>query len=95
MLFGRGSTGGVVNQVSKQPSLMEGHEVQAIGGSGSYFRTVGDFNFRTSPTSAFRLGTMTTTADNHGNRIDKYGIAPTFRWGINTRQRVLASATTT
>jgi catecholate siderophore receptor len=84
MLFGRGSTGGVVNQVSKQPSLMEGHEVQATAGSGRYFRTVGDFNFRTSPTSAFRLGTMTTTADNHGNRIDKYGIAPTFRWGINS-----------
>jgi catecholate siderophore receptor len=84
MLFGRGSTGGVVNQVSKQPSLMEGHEVQATAGSGRYLRTVGDFNFRLSPTSAFRLGTMTTTADNWGNSIDKHGIAPTLRWGINT-----------
>ena len=31
MLFGRGSTGGVVNQVSRQPSLMEGSEV-IVGG---------------------------------------------------------------
>ena len=27
---------------------------------------------------------MTTNADNDGNTIDKYGIAPTFRWGIGT-----------
>ena len=27
---------------------------------------------------------MTTNADNYGNTIDKYGIAPTFRWGIGT-----------
>jgi catecholate siderophore receptor len=27
---------------------------------------------------------MTTTADNYGNKVDKVGIAPTFRWGIGT-----------
>ena len=34
MLFGRGSTGGVVNQVSKQPVLANVNEVSVIGGSG-------------------------------------------------------------
>ena len=34
MLFGRGSTGGVVNQVSKQPILANVSEVQTIAGTG-------------------------------------------------------------
>jgi len=47
-------------------------------------RLTGDFNVKTSETSAFRLNAMTTNADNYGNNIDKYGISPTFRWGIGT-----------
>ena len=53
-------------------------------GSGSYLRMTGDFNLKTSETSAFRLNAMTNTADNYGNFIGKVGIAPTFRWGIGT-----------
>ncbi|MEP7303189.1 MAG: TonB-dependent receptor, partial [Caldimonas sp.] len=84
MLFGRGSTGGVVNQVSKQPLLTHINEVSTTLGSGSYLRFTGDFNIKTSETAAVRLNAMTTSADNYGNRIEKYGIAPTFRWGIGT-----------
>jgi catecholate siderophore receptor len=84
MLFGRGSTGGVVNQVSKQPLLTNISEVSLSAGSGNYLRTTGDFNMKTSDTSAIRINAMMNTADNHGNKIDKQGIAPTFRWGINT-----------
>src|SRR3990167_8278814 len=47
MLFGRGSTGGVVNQVSKQPFLMTQHEVEATVGTGSEVRLTGDFNIKT------------------------------------------------
>ena len=60
MLFGRGSTGGVVNQVSKQPVLADRNEVSVIGGSGNYFRTTGDFNLQTSETSALRHGSRPT-----------------------------------
>ena len=84
MLFGRGSTGGVVNQVSKAPLLTNINEVSASVGSGSYLRMTGDFNLKTSETSAVRLNAMTNTADNYGNFVDKVGIAPTFRWGIGT-----------
>ncbi len=84
MLFGRGSTGGVVNQVSKQPLLADVHEVSATVGNGKYVRATGDFNLKTSDTSAVRLNVMRTQADNFGNGVDKYGIAPTFRWGIGT-----------
>ena len=47
MLFGRGSTGGIVNQVSKAPLLANINEVSSSIGSGSYLRLTGDFNFKT------------------------------------------------
>ena len=84
MLFGRGSTGGVVNQVSKMPFLNNASEVDITAGTGSYGRITGDFNLKTSETSALRLNTMLTQADNYGNKLDKQGLAPTLRWGIGT-----------
>ena len=92
MLFGRGSTGGVVNQVQKQAVLADTHEVNFTGGSGSFLRFTGDFNVKTDETSALRLNVMKTDADNYGNRIDKQGLALNYRWGIGTRNEVSASA---
>src|SRR5215203_4994825 len=60
MLFGRGSTGGIVNQVSKQPLLTYVSEVSTTVGSGSYLRLTGDLNIKTSETSAVRLNAMNT-----------------------------------
>ncbi len=91
MLFGRGSTGGVVNQVNKVPLLTNVNEVTATAGSGSYLRGTGDFNFKLDETSAVRFNTMFTTADNFGNKIDKQGIAPSFRFGIGTPDEVTLS----
>ncbi|HYE71167.1 MAG TPA: TonB-dependent receptor plug domain-containing protein, partial [Aquabacterium sp.] len=47
MLFGRGSTGGAVNQVSKVPRLINEHEVTTTIGNHRYGRITGDFNFHT------------------------------------------------
>ncbi len=85
MLFGKGSTGGVVNQVSKQPFLMDQHEVDYTIGNGDLHRLTGDFNFKVGEESAFRLNAMVHDADNWGAKQRKWGIAPTFRWGIGTR----------
>jgi catecholate siderophore receptor len=85
MLFGRGSTGGAVNQVNKQPALMNQNEVSATIGNGGYLRATGDFNLKTGENAAVRLNAMVNQAENGGNGIDKTGIAPTFRWGIGTR----------
>ncbi len=85
MLFGKGSTGGVVNQVSKQPFLMNQHEAQVTLGSGGEKRVQGDFNWQTGQDSALRLNVMGQDADNWGARQRKWGVAPTFRWGIGTR----------
>ena len=87
MLFGRGSTGGAVNQVSKLPRAMTEHQVDLTLGNHAYGRLVGDFNFRLGEDAALRLGAMVTKADNNGagSSIDKQGAAATLRWGIGTR----------
>ena len=85
MLFGKGSTGGVVNQVNKAPLLIDQHEASYTLGTGSEHRLTGDFNWKTSENAALRLNAMVHNANNHGARQDKRGIAPTFSWGIGTR----------
>lgn len=85
MLFGKGSTGGIVNQVSKQPFLMNQHEATYTLGTGQEHRLTGDFNLHTGENAALRLNAMVHDADNHGAEQKKLGIAPTWRWGIGTR----------
>ncbi|MBI2768527.1 MAG: TonB-dependent siderophore receptor [Burkholderiales bacterium] len=84
MLFGRGSTGGVVNQVSKKPLLADQTDVVGTVGTGGYYRTTADFNIRTGETSALRINAMYNKAGNGGANIDKRGIAPSFSWGLDT-----------
>ncbi|NDY94040.1 TonB-dependent receptor [Ideonella livida] len=84
MLFGRGSTGGVVNQVSKQPFAMDQHEVALTVGSGNDKRLTGDFNLGMGENAGLRVNAMVQQADNWGASVDKKGIAPTYRWGIGT-----------
>ncbi|MCW5636921.1 MAG: TonB-dependent siderophore receptor [Rubrivivax sp.] len=94
MLFGRGSTGGAVNMVTKLPRLVTEHQVDVTMGSHGYLRAVGDFNLVLSPGMALRLGTMATEADNNGagSGISKSGIAGTLNWGIGERHELSMSA---
>jgi catecholate siderophore receptor len=87
MLFGRGSTGGAVNQVSKTPRLMDENQVDLTLGSHNHKRLVGDFNKQTGESAALRLNVMKTQADNDGkgNSLDKEGLAGSYRWGIGER----------
>ncbi len=85
MLFGKGSTGGVINQVSKQPFLMDQHEVTTTVGTGRELRLTGDFNLKTGDDAALRLNAMAQNADNFGARDNKRGFAPTYRWGIGLK----------
>lgn len=93
MLFGRGSTGGAVNQVSKTPRLINEHEVTTTLGSHNYGRITGDFNLQTGENAALRLNAMATKADNNGagSSIDKRGIAAAYRFGIGTADEFSAS----
>jgi catecholate siderophore receptor len=93
MLFGRGSTGGAVNQVSKVPRLITEHEVTTTLGSHNFRRVLGDFNVKTGENAALRLNAMVTKADNNGAgaSIDKKGLAAAYRLGIGTADEFLAS----
>ena len=86
MLFGRGSTGGAVNQVNKQPLLKDASEVNLTLGNSKYRRATGDFNIKTADDAALRLNLMTNTADNNGagSSIDKQGLAAAYRFGIGS-----------
>ncbi|MET0335604.1 MAG: TonB-dependent siderophore receptor [Rhizobacter sp.] len=90
MLFGRGSTGGVVNQVTKKPELADLNQLDLTAGTGEYVRSAADFNVRTGETSAFRVNAMNNTAKNGGAKIDKHGIAPTYSYGIGTPDQFTA-----
>lgn len=94
MLFGRGSTGGAVNQVSKEPFLMNQNQIDATVGSGGYARVVGDFNVRTGDNAAFRLNAMWNGSDafgTYGAGLDKKGVAAAYRFGIGTADEFLVS----
>jgi catecholate siderophore receptor len=88
MLFGRGSTGGVINQVSKQPRLITEHEVNATVGTKGYQRYQGDFNFKLGDDAAFRINAMATDGDGRGENASasthRRGLAMDYRFGIGT-----------
>jgi catecholate siderophore receptor len=88
MLFGRGSTGGVINQVSKQPRLITEHEVNATVGTKGYQRYQGDFNFKLDDDAAFRINAMATDGDGRGENASasthRRGLAMDYRFGIGT-----------
>ena len=90
MLFGRGSTGGAVNQVSKQPRLLPRREVTIGIDDESVVRLAGDFNETVGAEAAFRINVLNEEGERHGIRVDKPGIAPTLRWGIGTRDEFSA-----
>src|ERR1700679_3627185 len=54
-LFGRGSTGGAINQVSKAPFLAPAAVVTANLGTNSLYRMSADINEPIAPTSAIRV----------------------------------------
>src|SRR5262245_13493365 len=86
MLFGRGSTGGVINQVSKLPSLTPFATATTIVGTQPTYRATADYNHPIDETSAFRLAAMAqyyhSTRDIMENKDG--GIAPSLRLGIGT-----------
>lgn len=91
MLYGRGSTGGIINQASKQPTLFSANEIALTLGTSQYFRGTADLNVRTGEDAAFRVNAMLTEAGSDrspgatGPSSSRMGVAPTFRWGIGTR----------
>ncbi|WP_338862378.1 TonB-dependent siderophore receptor [Mycetohabitans rhizoxinica] len=94
MLFGRGSTGGVINQVSKKANLTRSAEVSGTVGMGDNYRTTVDVNQPISDTAAVRVNafgqSVGTTRDAMRNK--DFGIAPQVRLGIGAPTEITLSA---
>ncbi|WP_316156635.1 TonB-dependent siderophore receptor [Cupriavidus sp. BIC8F] len=95
MLFGRGSTGGVINQVSKKPTLKAATEVTGSVTTNGLVRATADYNTPTGDTSAFRISAMAqdgkpSTRDEM--TVRDFGIAPSWRTGIGTSTEITLSA---
>ncbi len=94
MLFGRGSTGGVINQVSKQATLKPLTEVSSTIGTNDRYRATLDVDRPLGDHAAFRLNafgqSLGSTRDEMMNK--DYGFAPELRFGIGTPTEVTISA---
>ncbi|HET6197552.1 MAG TPA: TonB-dependent receptor plug domain-containing protein, partial [Acetobacteraceae bacterium] len=87
MLFGRGSTGGVINQVLKKPSLKAASEITGAVTSNGLVRSTIDVNLPTSEHAAFRGNAMIQkgNASTRGQTdLFDFGFAPSYRMGIGT-----------
>jgi len=86
-LFGRGSTGGVINLVSKTPQLYPVDDVSLTGGTNAELRGTADVNLVLDDTSAFRVDVMGQRNNVNGRpfvRNQRWGIAPSLAFGIGT-----------
>ena len=80
LMFGRGSTGGVINQVSKIANREQSGEVAVTLGSFSQKRATADVNFRTTESSAVRVIGLYEDSDSFRfpREVEKRGFAPSF-----------------
>ncbi len=94
MLFGRGATGGVIDQVSKSPSLSAGGEVDVAADSHGTVRTSVDANHPLSATAAFRVEAMAQDVRFSRETLHNrdVGVAPSLKLGIGTPTEVTLSA---
>jgi catecholate siderophore receptor len=93
LTFGRGSTGGVINQSTKVPDLYGRKEVGLSLGSNGEKRLTGDLNLQMSDTSAFRLNLLGENSDTYRDTVEnkQIGVAPSLKFGIGTPTEVTLS----
>jgi len=95
--FGRGSTGGVINQVSKAPATDKFVNINTQVGTDMTRRVTADINEPFpdfAEGSAFRLNIMGTEAGVAGRPYDenrRFGIAPSLPFGMNSPTRLTVS----
>ncbi|HWD50475.1 MAG TPA: TonB-dependent siderophore receptor [Rhizomicrobium sp.] len=86
-LFGRGSTGGVINQVLKTPQLYPILDAMITGGTNNEGRATVDANYVLGDTSALRVNGMWQINDVAGRPYvhnQRWGFAPSIAFGIDT-----------
>jgi catecholate siderophore receptor len=94
VLFGRGSTGGVINQVTKAPTLAPLYSATAQVGTNSLLRGTADVDQPLGPTSAIRLNAMDESSDVADRDVahnERWGIAPSYAIGLGTPTTLVVS----
>lgn len=81
VLYGRGSSGGLINRVTKKPKFNETTgEITLGAGSYGYQRTTADLNAAVSDTVAFRLNAALEDSDSYRDQqfTKRHSIAPSI-----------------
>ncbi len=95
--FGRGSTGGVVNQATKMPNLLRAFSGTFDGGTDGTRRATADVNVPIAALgkgAAFRMNVMGTEGGVAGRDVAfnrRYGVAPSLSFGMGTATRFTLS----
>jgi catecholate siderophore receptor len=85
ILFGQGSAGGVIDQVSKAPRLAPLIGGALEFGSNQEFRGMADINHPLSDSAAFRIaimGEQSEVTDRDNVKLKRWGFAPSLAFGI-------------
>ncbi|WP_203290828.1 TonB-dependent receptor [Maricaulis parjimensis] len=88
LLFGRGGGGGVINRVTKSPSLEEDFtDASASLNTFGAYQVTGDTNWVLGGSSAVRLNAFVEEMANHRDAFEgtRYGINPTLRTELGAR----------
>jgi len=77
IVFGRGSTGGAINQVSKAPMLAPLWSASVVGGTNSEIRGTADVNQAIGPDAAIRINAM-----GERSKVTDRDLVSNHRWGV-------------
>jgi catecholate siderophore receptor len=91
VMFGRGSTGGLINQVTKTPERTRFYDFSATIGAPLVGRTTFDLNQPFSDQMAARFNAMYYQGDVAGRdevEFQRYGLAPSFSIGLTGPTRL-------
>jgi catecholate siderophore receptor len=94
VLFGRGSTGGAIEQVSKKPRMDEFADATVSVGTDRLKRVTADVNLPAQEGAAFRVTGMAQDGGTAGRdvvRTRRAGIAPSFTVGMNSATQLTIS----
>ena len=92
VLFGRGSTGGAINQVSKAPLPTPFENVSTEIGSNDLYRATADLDTPIGSTAAVRLNLMgqsSAVAERDDVRNRRWGVAPSVAFGIGDHDSLI------
>lgn len=85
MIFGRGSSGGLINRVTKQANWVDGNELGLTYGSWDNRRITGDFNQAVNDRLALRVTTLYEDSNSFRDygELERWAINPTASFALN------------